>query len=315
MINRLLLRATGPARLRTNLRCKTRPVRAYRLRITRLADVRATIPPTVIGGDLIDLLSDQLRSMIRNEPPDAAPVAFNRTRRSMLTPQAGVDNQQQGFQPLLFAPRSNHPLLSPGTERPPDPRGWRNGSPSTIQDDHYAAYGVANFDRRQYVLPGSAPLTRSATEIAPATTRSAERRMELVQNLLERSLHEYWRLHEAAQSAPHCNEPMLPPHEAQRHNASPFGDSSDPSLGTRSWQGQTEQTLMERMATFVTGQAAPHPPSATTNGNSVVDQRAAVQNVFQNSVTGNPVELLHDLGERMADILREQAVQHGIDLT
>jgi hypothetical protein len=76
------------------------------------------------------------------------------------------------------------------------------------------------------------------------------------------------------------------------------------------------QEVAERLRAFTMGNGS-LPLSSTRQFPSGSSEPVRIQNVFHIEVQGQGTEdaSFGDLSTRLADILREQAVQHGIDLT
>src|SRR5512145_2910700 len=65
-IAHFLRRSTGPLRMRAELRRMTMPLRSFHTAVEPLGHVGGTIPRTVLGGDLVALLSGRLRALIED---------------------------------------------------------------------------------------------------------------------------------------------------------------------------------------------------------------------------------------------------------
>ena len=100
---RFLAHATGPGRLRATLRRKTRAVRTYRRTFVSLHQVYAAIPRSVLGGDILGLLSGRLRAVLESKEAPVATPARGPAIRPGFASRSPVDrsNREPFLSPML----------------------------------------------------------------------------------------------------------------------------------------------------------------------------------------------------------------------
>ena len=80
-IDRFLAAGTGPARLRTTLRAQTTPLRTLLGVLATVDTLQTPVPPTLLGGNLLAVLSDRLQHALQEPEPSRPqpPVRGGRT--------------------------------------------------------------------------------------------------------------------------------------------------------------------------------------------------------------------------------------------
>jgi hypothetical protein len=308
-LRRWLLRASGPARLRADLRGMTRPVRRYRERFGMLAAVHTQIPRAVMGDDLLDLLSKELRSAIEQEPQQRAAVVDERRTRSALLPPL-ANGQAHGFPALpATSPATRFAPTTDAASAPSNP-AWLDATPPNAARDPFGPVPGAGQGARMEDIAH----TRATGGTPPGAMHQGDvpaRRAAAPDTALARSVRAYWRSEGATPPAANRAENGVPERDRQRQ---PVPSPDDPAApAARAWPEQTANTLMERMASFVAGRAPSTASGTPTNGAGRTPEPAAPPPSVRRA-TWDTTASLDDLGEHMADILREQATQHGIDL-
>jgi hypothetical protein len=88
-------------------------------------------------------------------------------------------------------------------------------------------------------------------------------------------------------------------------------------LPTRSWPELAGQDLAEQIQTFARGSSgAPLDVLSQSVAPPGSPERVEIKNYFQLALGGNGSPgARRELADRLADVLREQAIQHGIDIT
>ena len=272
-------KATGPARLRTALRRRVEPLGALLRALDAPRAVRAEVSRGVLGGDIFSVMSARLQGLLQQTgPPEAPPPDF--TRRA------------QADAPRLTRNGADHTDAStpPGVTKPAPPA--RRAEAKTF--DHA---------RSQFPTPaGEAPKPQRAGR----ATDSA----------LVLRLREYWQSGERAQ----------PP---DRVSQTPAASATEGAQGARTLPGVTGAAAPPRRWPEVTGQqlarklnAAAGAPNSFKRVQQTLHtdspERVEIQNIFNVEVRADGARgagFPADLSESIADILREQAIQHGIDLT
>lgn len=147
-----------------------------------------------------------------------------------------------------------------------------------------------------------------------AGTTAKARREPGARTTFVRVLEEYWhRAAEAQDGRQGDPEAAAPAGQAWR-SLSDLQLAAGRLLGTRSWPDSTGREVAEHIQAFVSGSGFRNPPSRPAA--PTARDQVAIHNVFHIAVNtdgGDPSG--RDLPDRLAEILREQAVQHGIDVT
>lgn len=165
-INRFLARATGPMRLRSELSQKTKPMSALLGKIDVASTVRAEVPQSILGGDILALMSEQLRQAIQYSGQDESATDDTPKSQFRLEPQPGsiAGRAEAGTSPQpLPAKRSADPFPELRSES----RKQEMGFPTPASD-------VASAERELSAAPR--PTKRSA-DLSPEL-RSESRKQE-----------------------------------------------------------------------------------------------------------------------------------------
>jgi hypothetical protein len=316
------MKASGPARLKTSLVRNTRGVLKFLTRLGSSGQLRNGFPPSVTGDQLADLAGSRLSALLRGE--ESPSVTARDGRRSGLSqfPLLSESPKQPGN---LERPQSRPPAEVETTStisafsRSRDPFRLSSGDPT----------GQATADAQ---LPLPAPRSKAAPDQfpvvssprhAPFLAGPLHRRVRPA-SLFVQQLAKYFS--NPAPVAPAIHQPELPHRpfaepsflvgQAGRPKAPGFPSAQVNSDGARSWPEISAQRLAERLNHFVSGEAMPPdllPAAEASEGLGKVE----VQNIFHIQVNPQAGEIasLQDLSTQVADVLREQAIQHGIDIT
>lgn len=364
-INRLLARGTGPMRLRSELSQKTKPMSTLLGKIDLASAVRAEVPQSVLGGDILALMSEQLREAIQYSGQDESATDDTPRSQFRLEPQPGSIAGR--------AEAGTSPQLSPA-ERPADPfPELRSQSRKQEMEFPTSAPDVASAERWTSPLPRDAKTVHSAPEsekaayrdqpsaivksdanaekpvageqkdmttfarelqeyrqltqqehdaapgredLFPSTGRTDSVEGSESQNVtpvLVEKLREYWRLsHTESPSEKVSAYPGNP--IIDRDNAASFPALPRHTLAPGSWPEMTGRQVAEKIDSFISGRDTPGLARSVRQViQSDLPEKVEIQNVFNIQVRSE--EKSRDLSEKIADILHEQALQHGIDVT
>ena len=322
VLERLAGAGTGPRRLRATLRRDTAAVRATAAAHRSLAEVRYRLPETLLGGDLANWMGESLRRALRFwEPVPAALDAAPRRARGAFTSGASAPASRARLAAGRTASGTAAP--APAAASTPSgarsPREWNTPTPR-LGDRAVRARETGDDMDSGRTRPDSASLhqltgpRRPATRVANEISARISPVPHVAHSPLARALSVYWRGRQTGEPAvapligvPPASvrmAPFLPATsggEASRIAALP-PTSGDTERATASRRGSQPDALTRaRAATSLRDQGAdadPLPPYAAWR----VDSTAA------DWLTG-------DLADQLADILREQAIREGVDLT
>lgn len=303
-LNTVLGTLTGPRRLRSALRQKTVGISRVLNGLSGPSELCVRIPAAVFGGDIFGVMSSQLRDALI--VPQSAPVPQVNRERRRLNELSAFENSQNPFQLIsqLHKPttpwaNSDHeltrtslassetstersvPLFSP-LETPISPEG--------IEE--------IRFDKTQSAKPAVKPVT-------PSTTRTLSLTPALVS-----SLNRYWQTVGQGHDTGHAQPQASAESPA---NATGFHvTDSEQHTAARAWSNLVGRDVSEKLRSF-TNTTNPFQKPARLSSTP----ESQVQNVFNIEVNNANQHSANfdDLGDRIAQILHEQALQHGIDVT
>ena len=313
----LLARATGPGRFRVRLRRQTRPVRVYRESSAPLARARAAIPRSVLGGDLLDLLSSQLRAaLVPGEDASIGAATHNATRRPYLVTSAPGPGQSN---PAPIS-RSVHDGSIDWLGSNSGPVGHQAGvvgrsslSVGTAEASWLSASQTGERRAARDRVESGALATAGLPPVAKQQPPGSGPRAGVSQTALLRVLSEFWHSEtDVARPEVAVTTPQVARPDARQK----YSGESGGMPGTPSWPDVAGQDLAERIRAFArgnTGGSLGQTESVPPPGSP---ERVEIKNYFQLALGGDQGRgSPRELADRLADILREQALQHGIDIT
>jgi hypothetical protein len=369
-INRFLTKATGPTRLRSALSQKTKPMSALLGKIDVASTVRAEVPKSVLGGDILALMSEQLRQAILYSGQDESATDDAPKSQFRLEPQPGsiAGRAEAGtFPQLLPAKRSADPFPESGTESRKQEMGFPTPAPDVASAERWPSAlpkagkavrkklqeyrQLTQQERTAEPVPGfsdspgeqgrkaAAPFPESTPGAVPeaswsglesdaasgrVTPLSSTGKTDSVEGsepqnitpVLVEKLREYWQL----------SRPENPSEKVSTYPGGPITDrdnaASFPAITRHapiqtSWPEMTGRQVAEKIDSFISGRGAPGLARSVRQViQSDLPEKVEIQNVFNIQVKSEESrENSRDLSEKIADILHEQALQHGIDVT
>lgn len=301
---------TGPRRLRSVLRQSTAPMHQLLKSLDGPTELRASIPATVFGGDIFDVMSQHLRAALMCPPPQrtSAPRSARRKHVLQSTGQSGF--AKAGFQ----NPLDVFPLLDSRLMRSTLSESTSTSAFSPVMLDPMPALRRLDDSSGERVMVhprGNTNLTevKKKNEILQQPQIHQDTRTLAVAPALVNSLQRYWELMPEKRET----HTLQPSHAEVLTGAAGFPITEpEQRTASRSWPTFTGNDVAEKLRAFGTGS---HSSLKPTRSNTTPDHQ--VQNVFNIEVrNGNQnAPTYDDLGERIAAILHEQALQHGIDVT
>ena len=309
-LNTLLGALTGPRRLRSALRRKTVGISSLLVALDGPGELRVSIPPAVFGGDIFGVMSSQLRDALI-VPQATAPVTSRPQRKQSL--------------PLLenpFAKHSQDVFSSMDTRKKPSTLTSETFAPSRHSEGSSFEPQASVADSIKENL--TRPVTFAQTvehAFAPAFETPAVSRLGTIEqprsvttrrtptdSALVNSLNRYW-------------QAVRDERETSRSQAQPLGASladrpdfpvadAEQRTAPRAWPTSVGRDVSQKLRSFT---EADIPMKSRIS--SAPDR--GIQNVFNIEVNhaNHHSSSFDDLGDRIAQILHEQALQHGIDVT
>lgn len=307
-IQRFLYAAGSPLRLRASLRHETRLVRRMFDAAHQLDTLPTSMPVSLLGGDMLSLLSNRLRALLTDEAAGSSLLAAVPASRMMQTPEtehlghAGVWEE-----PNDDAAYTGKPVI--GDSPQIAQRGWtgdvfppeRTTASDTIPEHQH--FSSASLWESSTIQSGAAhtwreqdPETPRAKPLTPADP-------------LRRALDTYWQLDKAERNA--SRHPEISG-SSQNGKASVQPSSAlVPLEHNTHWSDLVGQQVRQR--TMLPSSRIGRQKSGLSAGENVEIQN--VFNIEMKNEMGLRAEDDFELAETIAEILREQALQHGIDLT
>lgn len=327
-LSRIWPQGSGPKQLREELHHRTGALRELLRKILAIKSVGKGIPQNLVGGELVALFSEQLQQVLSEDLESANRLSTNASQKLEAI------SQQNGKGPTheigdLLAPRTGDPTKKwPGlgsTGRHEQPTGNvfpRKGKSSESSAKRNLAAALA-----RAVSEMSKPMGTNASRVQRGVaetdwtnrvkSRSADRRNK---SMLLKKLDEYWQM--SNQSTPAENKEKAEGHRlADKEKQLPFPDSWQRDLvNDRSWSDRTGMNVAQKLHQFTNDMGSSRRNSELQNPTQfpTVSKEQPIHNVFNIHVRGeekNGEGNLSELSEHIADILREQAIQHGIDIT
>jgi hypothetical protein len=319
-VRTLLAAGAGPQRMRGELRLRTARLHALRRGRAAVASVGAQVPSTLLDGGLAPVLSERLRTLLltaREEPsPDVAAPPLQRALardgaaaaaagQTALAPASGVAAAVRRLMPEPAAPTA-------ARRRRVEPATPRAGQKDPGQAEEFASSpgGAGSAPVPAHAAAAARPLPERAAPMPDRPVSSAGQ----AESLLESRLREYWRLHTAAPAA-HAAAPTPPaaPRTA-RAAAAPPAVGLTPSPNGAGWPERAGREAARRVfGPAGTALSAAPVSLADMGATAPLAQPVQMRNEFHITVGAHEDD--DALADRIAELLREQALRHGIDLT
>jgi hypothetical protein len=316
-VNSSLLNGTGPTRFRSQLRHATRPLSTLLTAISSSsATVRVKLPATIFGGDILSFMSRQLTELLEVAPV-SEPVVVNRSRptRQSSMPDNTRDVSRAGLTDLvtsLHKPHSFPEQLESFASRrefastPAVPETAGVSFLTSVAGDSQSRSSFASLpniahEGFQFVSEPGGPQARRNQN---GNGESA---------LLEKKLRQYWQLAQEERNHQQSFNQANATEVSSQPAVPVVTESSVDAFNSRSWHGALGREI-SRKARLASAQL----PGPTANNMSQRStEKVEIQNVFNIEVKNqtDSTRGFDDLADRIAEILNEQALQHGIDVT
>jgi hypothetical protein len=315
---RFLGTATGPAELRRRLRAAHKHLHEAAAVAGGLTRVSTQIPPAVFGGDLLSTLSDEMRNMLKVLDPDSGAAASRSRAVAAASSGASVTRSIRPVQPAISQLADHRRWPSkPAPDRLPGrpgfaglqakPEGTRSGFGKIGGDRDPAPTGPAG--RRE----GTERANRRWPEAAPVGA-TPQVRPQAESSMLVSRVREYAEL-TRTQAHQQVTTPPADLPTVQRDTTLPPATASHHRF---LWPDRASRAVAETLQRF-TGASLSTPDDLGEVDAQLTRQSLTTSHPhhfgLRHGGDAADVGWLRDLSDRMADVLRTQALQHGIDLT
>jgi hypothetical protein len=322
----ILEKGRRPRELLSALRAKAKPLGALPRSLDALKTARAELPQNVLGGDLLGLLSNRMRELLRGDEQSADGVGVARasntkfadrieSTRSLAAPfspnSESTKTRESGFLAVEAA-------LQRGGSTPAPP-GSRDAYASA---DPFAPRRFHEASRREWETTRDAA-ARDRDSFPPGDGAATARRRggEGAGSPLAERLREYWELSRSRQGAEKDSnrtagaaaegEPPAIPDTSRLPAAQPHTTRTP-----QSWPEITARQLARKLRSSTADISSSRATQTINSGAAGSSEKVEIQNVFNIEVkpAGGGGGGVDELSERLSDILLEQALQHGIDV-
>ena len=185
----------------------------------------------------------------------------------------------------------------------------RNGKQETFNDSPMPEIAQSHPFLKALEHHANRPAFPTEDESGAGGTTKTER----ADSIFVEKLREYWHLHCQPQTNDEPEGNQRTGVAKERGRKVPAQTLPDSPLASQSWPRMTGRQVAQKLGAFVSGdidtsgQAGQPLPSGAP-------EKIEIQNTFHIEVKSGR-DRTTELSERIADILREQALQHGIDIT
>jgi hypothetical protein len=318
-IQRLLANGTSPLEFRSTLRRKTKAIRQFGQPIERIKTLQARIPLTVSGGEIVELMSLRLRQLLQHAETPEKILSLRKDRSGAAFGRIGNGNSKGNDFPdqpasvmeaagpfFSSGPKSGNRADKPWITDSKDASTRAGAWPSLSEE---SSTEILTKTVTSEILPERFALEKRD----PLPTRGRSGPLE--SSAFLRTLQQYGQFaHLEDAGEPDSENRPVPGLTGKKPPVFPASSREGRSAG--SWSEMPGQEVAERLRALTQGNGN-LPSSSIREFASSSSGPVRVQNVFHIEVQGQGTgdASFGDLSTRLADILREQAVQHGIDLT
>ena len=319
-LDKFLAKATGSSALRSALRLKTEPLSMLLTAIEAWRAVQTEVPQSVLGGNIFALMSGRLQQLLQypEQPERRMEIAPpNRARFSANTDIGAVSEKAKFSLPPASAKESANRFAPWQPARQNQAPVFPTSATSDLVVET-ELFGAAPFPKVAHaawepetLAPNNdRPIIFGKGDIAIQSKRS----IQPATPILVEKLQEYWELSQQELISERSSNQLLRMENDGKRNLPSFSASPNSNLALRSWPEMTGQQIAQKLRAFASGREVSKQVQQTIHTN--LPERVEIQNVFNLEVKSErAADSMADLSEKIADILREQALQHGIDVT
>lgn len=307
--------ATSAVRRNANLRRDTSALRAAAKAANAARSLGARFPATMLGGELLAMMSAQFRDLLQhsNHGSEASYLRGARGKFGTIvqaetpTPQREWGEARPERRAVLGFPESAGVA---GETRPSAAAAF------TSDGQNSAAFNPAVIDRAagnafQFTQPQSSAGDDEAGRDWPSSaTPSTTVPQPAPEGMMARQLREYWELERTHPSGRAASGPSRTP----RVTAPSAPVAAQPAKADDSSRSEGQAALVRRLRAFVSGQGT-EPAPGQSPWEAGVENSQEARSLRESSLASPAGAQALDFAEHLSVVLRQQAMQHGIDVT
>jgi len=316
--NTFLGRMTGPSRLRYALRESSRPLFNLLTAVNNFGDVKTKLPSEVLGGEIFGLLSNRLKQLL--EATTQAETVVSRSPTSRRTLIDDFTYRESGKTLLTVSDSPVRKLVGSANSDDDELARLRRimaepASPRlpAARDQVFATSreGAAEsvFSLLSTPAGGNVRMVSDLGELLARYKQTGNAEMPL----LEKKLRQYWKLSQPVHTDDSNPSESSPASNLLQTSVPGFSEPLAFTPASRPWAEVVGRELSRKAR--AAGNHFPGDISKSTSQRSA--EKVEIQNVFNIEVRNEASSAhgLDDLSEKITEILNEQALQHGIDVT
>lgn len=317
-LNSVVRALTGPRRLRLALREKTAPIHRLLDALDGPSELQVRIPASVFGGDIFGVMSQHLREALIVPPQPEAPALKPQRKRMLRATDYQRKDSQDPLPPQIvdWLKQSTLPGESVAAVHSTTPASIpldhnmtaQNSVPFYLGPQTSRRHGIGGDPVRFDAGETLAILANRTTELTASSTAT----LSPDQPALVNSLRRYWELLRERPETNHAFHPTAPGESFTTPDAARVVSEFEKRLRPRPWPGLAGRDVSEELRSFTDGST---PPLKSARLNSPHDHQTPNVFNFELDNANQHAPNYDDLGERIAQVLHEQALQHGIDVT
>lgn len=318
-LHRLYRLASGPRRLQADLQASAAALRDLKVASQLPLTAATSLAPTLASGPILELVGSRLRpSLVAPPPPGTA--TGERGQRTTQAAAARESSARQSAPPTSPAQYRTAARLSNFAEHDSETgrtaasfatsrRPARRLEAPSAPTHHQGSHGVDAVPTARPAgrsTPPTPPPPPSTPTCSPADREAPSGR----ESALVRQLSRYWQLPRGSSEARRTpGGPAAPLHEPPQlpelSGAAPQQNTHAPG-----WERLAAEGSVRGLAEAVTHRRPSRSAHQVPAGEATVE----IQNVFNVAVRSEAIER-SDLAEQLAELLHEQVVRHGIELS
>lgn len=322
-IVQFLIKATGPKNMCTQLRLKTRSLRMLLRDIDSVNSIQTEIPQDVFGGDIFTLMSGRLKELLQyqEQTKEADSVVSKGNPRFFTTNDIPSASKTAFMNTILKKKKeSSFPQLKDSSQK--DKKAFQKSVPF----ENVPKLNLIDFLKFAKALQIREVRTLSQYRNAPSIiekdiiiNKEGKRDSKAVTSIFISKLRDYWQLSLKDQNSKKDKGRLIDEDIEREKDTIPFALPPAGTLSQRSWPERIGKQAAQKIHSLSFGEKMKgHSRHIQQTSQSHLPEKLDIHNIFNIDVKAEGdrgMDFTRDLSEKIADILRHQALQHGIDIT